>query len=445
MEKQLVSAFDGARVSAANWFAYGAAILGVAAVTLSGLAIAPYWGNGPVVLLYILPVLGASVLGGLHPALLAAVGATLAYNYYFTAPYRTFVVHSAIDGVTLAVLFVVAIVTSQLAGRLREQARIAAAHARRNAAIAGFARRLLSSAGPREIATVSVGELAELYSCNTVLLLSDHPDQIAASSSEEASLAPNELAAAALAMTTGAPAGKGVHGHNLIDWHFRAVRTDQSVLAVIGLAREDGSIPVSADRSALLDSLLDQVALALARASLENAARDAVRLKERDKLRSRLVAAIGGELKPRINAMAAASRELRRLGQADKSQLAILSGELNGLDRYVERLIELDPAQDQQPIMAGHLTIDLHQRQVRRDDKEIHLAPKEYALLAELAKHQGRVLSHTHLLKAVWGPAQARQVDYLRVTIRSLRQKIEADPAHPSLVVNEPGVGYRLR
>lgn len=65
-------------------------------------------------------------------------------------------------------------------------------------------------------------------------------------------------------------------------------------------------------------------------------------------------------------------------------------------------------------------------------------------MLAELAKHAGRVLSHRHLLRAVWGPAQQDHIDYLRVAIRALRQKLEADPAHPALIVNEPSVGYRL-
>ena len=65
-------------------------------------------------------------------------------------------------------------------------------------------------------------------------------------------------------------------------------------------------------------------------------------------------------------------------------------------------------------------------------------------MLVELAKHAGRVLTHAHLLRAVWGPAQAEQVEYLRVAIRALRQKLEADPAKPVLIINEPTVGYRL-
>jgi DNA-binding response OmpR family regulator len=65
-------------------------------------------------------------------------------------------------------------------------------------------------------------------------------------------------------------------------------------------------------------------------------------------------------------------------------------------------------------------------------------------VLAELARHPGRVLTHSHLLRTVWGPAQANQIDYLRVAIRALRQKLEDEPSRPQLILNEPGVGYRL-
>lgn len=72
------------------------------------------------------------------------------------------------------------------------------------------------------------------------------------------------------------------------------------------------------------------------------------------------------------------------------------------------------------------------------------LTPKEFAVLAELAKHTGRVLTHSQLLRAVWGPAQKDHVDYLRVAVGALRKKLECDPSRPKLILNEPGVGYRL-
>jgi len=89
------------------------------------------------------------------------------------------------------------------------------------------------------------------------------------------------------------------------------------------------------------------------------------------------------------------------------------------------------------------LEIDLLARRVRRGGADIHLTPKEYAVLAELAKHPGRVLTHGQLLRAVWGPAHEEHVEYLRVTTRGLRTKIELDPSRPRIIKTEPGVGYR--
>ncbi|HSQ99675.1 MAG TPA: response regulator transcription factor [Sphingomicrobium sp.] len=90
------------------------------------------------------------------------------------------------------------------------------------------------------------------------------------------------------------------------------------------------------------------------------------------------------------------------------------------------------------------LEIDLLARRVRRDGRDIHLTPKEYGVLEALAKHPGRVLTHAQLLRTVWGPAHERNVEYLRVTARGLRAKIEQDPGRPRIIKTEPAVGYRL-
>jgi two-component system KDP operon response regulator KdpE len=96
-------------------------------------------------------------------------------------------------------------------------------------------------------------------------------------------------------------------------------------------------------------------------------------------------------------------------------------------------------------VEIGTVTIDLERRRVVRDGAEIHLSPKEYAVLAELAKRPGRIVGHTQLLRDVWGVAHEARVEYLRIVIRNLRQKLEADPARPALIANELGVGYRLQ
>jgi two-component system, OmpR family, KDP operon response regulator KdpE len=93
----------------------------------------------------------------------------------------------------------------------------------------------------------------------------------------------------------------------------------------------------------------------------------------------------------------------------------------------------------------GGLRVDFVRRTVTVEGREVHLTPIEYRLLAYLAQHAGRVLTHRQILQEVWGPGQASQTHYVRVHMAELRKKIEADPARPKLLVTEPGVGYRLR
>ena len=95
-------------------------------------------------------------------------------------------------------------------------------------------------------------------------------------------------------------------------------------------------------------------------------------------------------------------------------------------------------------IVLGELSIDLDTRMVMRAGREVRLSPKEYALLELLARNAGRVLTHAQLLKDIWGPAHQSDVEYLRVAVRAIRQKLESDPTRPTLIRNEPGVGYRL-
>jgi two-component system KDP operon response regulator KdpE len=91
----------------------------------------------------------------------------------------------------------------------------------------------------------------------------------------------------------------------------------------------------------------------------------------------------------------------------------------------------------------GGLRIDLAARSVRLDGEDVHLTPTEYRLLAVLARHSGRVVTHRQLLEAVWGPRSAGQSQYLRVHVAHLRRKLER-PSR-SFLTTEAGVGYRLR
>lgn len=120
-----------------------------------------------------------------------------------------------------------------------------------------------------------------------------------------------------------------------------------------------------------------------------------------------------------------------------------------GIQEFLARvraLLRLPQSTTNSPgqVLCGALCIDLAFRRVSLGERVVSLTRKEYALLAELARHAGRVVTQQHLLKIVWGPSHAGDSHYLRVVIGHLRQKLGDDPATPRFIVTEAGVGYRL-
>jgi two-component system, OmpR family, KDP operon response regulator KdpE len=108
------------------------------------------------------------------------------------------------------------------------------------------------------------------------------------------------------------------------------------------------------------------------------------------------------------------------------------------LRRY-HKAIDKDPV-----VRTGPLTVDLVSRAVTLDGRHITLTRQEYRLLHLLASHLGLVLTHNQLIKEIWGNPSPDNVQYLRTLVRKLRQKLEADPGQPKLLISESGVGYRL-
>ncbi|MBK1625275.1 response regulator [Afifella marina] len=120
-----------------------------------------------------------------------------------------------------------------------------------------------------------------------------------------------------------------------------------------------------------------------------------------------------------------------------------------GIPEFLARVrVLLRPArkagEDSAEIVVGDLKLDLARHEVSLAAEKLKLTPKEFELLAYLMRNAGRILTHRQILTSVWGPANAEDVQYLRVFVGRLRQKLGDDPASPRYILNEPGVGYRF-
>jgi two-component system KDP operon response regulator KdpE len=165
----------------------------------------------------------------------------------------------------------------------------------------------------------------------------------------------------------------------------------------------------------------------------------------------------GLELVPLIKAQSDATLLIVSAREATAEKVAALD---LGADDYVTKPFDTEEllarlrtslrrrvqaSAENQVVKAWDVEIDLLNRLVRKNGEEVHLTPKEYAFLAELARHPGRVFTHKQLLGAVWGGVFEQNIEYVRIVVRNIRQKLEDDPASPRLIVNELGIGYRLK
>ncbi|MEZ5816601.1 MAG: response regulator transcription factor [Hyphomicrobiaceae bacterium] len=132
------------------------------------------------------------------------------------------------------------------------------------------------------------------------------------------------------------------------------------------------------------------------------------------------------------------------LGADDYVNKPFSIGEMLARLRSVLRRRPVQGLDEPEVHALGDIKIDSGSHRVTRGGQVVHLTPKEFELLALLARHADRVLTHRQILEKIWGPAHTNDTQYLRVYIGQLRQKLEADPAEPRIILTEPGIGYRV-
>ncbi|WP_404366654.1 DUF4118 domain-containing protein [Sphingomonas sp. MMS24-J45] len=372
------AAIDGmtavARPSALRGIVAGLAM--VAATTAAAILLQPTVGSNAVDLIYLLPVIATATLFGLRPSVVASLAAALAYNFFFLPPLYTFTISDPQNVVTLFVLMAVAVVASQLTGRLKREATIGARSASENAALAAFGQRLAAVSDEARTAAAVCEEIARLLNVSTILFARDE-SAIApiGASPPDPMLGPLDMAAAEWAFDRGEVAGRDSGTLTSSEWQFHPLETALGVLGVLGIAPNGSGDPVPADKRILFTTLLGQAALAHERLRLEANAREVSALKQRDDLRATLLSSMGHDLKTPLTAVVAAADALAA-EYGESATTATLKGEARRLRRVFDDLVEMTR------IESGALV-------VKREATDLTdaIAAAAHDLRAELMRH----------------------------------------------------------
>ena len=319
---------------------YGITLAAVAIVTALASALFHILDLGNVALLYLLPVMAAASLYGLRTGLFAGVASSVAYNFFFLPPTGTLTVSDPENVVSIIVLLIVAIATSQLTARVRAQADLASGSARANATLAGFLHRLGGINDPTEAARVICEDICSLFDVNVVLLAPRSGGlEVQAATDPDYRLGTIDMAAANWTLETGTAAGKGSGTLAASEWLFQPLKTGGRTLAVIGIVRDSTGNPIRADQLPLLTSLINQAALVLERLRLEAEMRDVDVVRTRDRLRAALLSSVSHDLRTPLTAVIAAADELDH--GATPELIGIIKAEAARLGRFVANLLDM--------------------------------------------------------------------------------------------------------
>lgn len=311
-------------------------------VTLIGASLFSIGNITNVGLLFLLPVMVAASRYGLRVGIVTSLVSSLAYNFFFIPPTHTFTIQDPQNILTVLVLLGVAVVSSQLAAQVRDQALLAQRSAAQNSSLAGFARLLTGISMRDELAQLLCAEVGRLLGVQTLLLLpKDGQLVLSAAVPPDARLEAIEQAASRWAFDHNQPAGRSSETLTASEWLFHPLAAGDRVLAVFGLSRPDAGTPIRSDQLPLLLSLLDQAALALERIALEAEMSTVTQLKERDRLRAALLSSVSHDLRTPLTTVLGMLGEMRPESEEQSRQLREVRGEAERLNRFVGNLLDM--------------------------------------------------------------------------------------------------------
>src|SRR5665213_1329067 len=298
-------------------------------------------------IVFLLAVLFTAVNFAIWPAIYASVLSFLVYNFFFIEPIYTFTIAEPYELLALVIFLLVAVITSALAGRVRAQAEVSATRMRAMRRLYEFTRRLSGLATLDAVAEGAASEIhASLGRSVVVMLARDDDLDLTASWPPEDTLDAAPMTAARWAYSHVEPAGADTATLPIIPWFFVPLRIGDNTLGVIGVAKPPGTPPLDSEARALLDTLSEQTAAALERASL---AREMVSVRtatEAERVRNTLLASISHDFRTPLSSILGSATSLINYGDkldggAKKDLLGQIKTEAESLDEMVRNLLAI--------------------------------------------------------------------------------------------------------
>ncbi len=321
------------------------------AITAAALGIAmllyPVFGIENVDLVFMTAVVGIAVRFGLGPSLLASVVGSLAYNFFFLPPVYTFTIADPTNIAAFFFFMLVAVLVSNLAARVRNQAVSAFGRVRTTESLYAFSRKLAGTATLDDVLWASAYQIALMLRVRVVLLLPEHGViTVKTGYPPEDELDQADLAAANWAWSNDRPAGRGSDTLPGAKRLFLPMQTGRGPIGVIGIDDDRTGPLLTPDQRRLLDALVDQSALAIERVQLVEDMDRAERSIESDRLRAALLTSISHDLKTPLAAVLGAASTLRdlspRLGDAERAELlTTVIDESERLNRFIANLLDM--------------------------------------------------------------------------------------------------------
>ncbi|MDO9453233.1 MAG: sensor histidine kinase KdpD [Stagnimonas sp.] len=328
--------------------AYVESVVSLAAVSALGYFIDSVVDIPNISLIYLPIILSAAVRYGLAPALVTALLATLAYNFCFTEPVFTMHIANAENIVALAFFGVIAVLTSRLTVRVREQTLLARAQADTTATLLAFARRMAGIRKLDELASTTAQEIRNLLRVDAVVLMPDGDGRLALRGAAPAAATLNEadLAAAQWAFEKAQVAGRGSETLPGAKRLFVPVRTGNGVVAVTGVSREEPEFQITSAQRRLLESIGDLAAVGVERVRLAKDVDQAKVTADQERLRASMLTAVSHDLRTPLAGILGALSSVRAYGDkmppAERAALLLSAEEeTQRLARFVGNLLDL--------------------------------------------------------------------------------------------------------